>query len=190
MDHIHFLMFNLDKFDDWKVRMHAHLSAIHDEMWDIITIGLIEILEVNPNRAVEGPEAVEMRPKAKSSLTTKERSRANLDNIARDILYKALDELLFPRVRKCKTAKEIWDTLMQIGEGDEQEKDNKLTIAMKKFEDFKLGTRESISDMEVRFMKLLTDIEDLDKKKLTQKEINLKILRGLPKSWEMKVIAM
>ncbi|XP_031127499.1 uncharacterized protein LOC116029588 [Ipomoea triloba] len=166
--HRHFLMFNFDKYDKWKVRMHAHLSVIHDEMWDVITDGPIKILQ----------------------LTTEERTRSNLDNIAKDILYKALDESLFPRVRKCKPAKDIWDTLMQIGEGDEQEKEKKLTIAMKRFEDFKLGAKESISDMEARFMKLLLDIGDLDEEKLTQKEINLKILRGLPKSWEMKVIAM
>ncbi|XP_031108439.1 uncharacterized protein LOC116012908 [Ipomoea triloba] len=180
--HRHFFMFNLDKFDDWKVRMQAHLSAIQNEMLDVITDGLIQILEVNPNRAAEGSTTREMRPKEKFSLTTKERTRANLDNIARDILYKALDESLFPRVRKCKSAKEIWDTLMQIGEGEEQEKENKLTIAMKRFEDFKLGAKESIFDMKARFMKLLTDIGDLDDKKLTHKEINLKILRGLSKN--------
>lgn len=43
---------------------------------------------------------------------------------------------------------------MQIGEGDEQVKENKLTIAMKKFENFKMGISESISEMEARFMKL------------------------------------
>ncbi|XP_031090987.1 uncharacterized protein LOC115995985 [Ipomoea triloba] len=156
--------------------MQTHLSAIHDEMWDVITGGPIQILEVNSNRAVEGPTTAEMRPKEKSSLTTEERTRANLVNIARDILYKALDKSLFPRVRKCKSAKEIWDTLMQISEGDEQKKENKLTIAMKRFEDFKLGAKDSIPDMEARFMKLLIDIGDLDDKKLTQKEINLKII--------------
>lgn len=78
---------------------------------------------------------------------------------------------------------------MQIGEGNEQEKENKLTIAMKKFEHFKMGSTKSIAEMESRFMKLLSEIAYLDKE-LTQKEINLKILRGLPKSWEMKVIAM
>ncbi|XP_031104947.1 uncharacterized protein LOC116009902 [Ipomoea triloba] len=61
---------------------------------------------------------------------------------------------------------------------------------MKKFEDFKLNPKESITEMEARFIKLLMEINDLDEKKLTQKEINLKILRGLPKSWEMKVVAM
>ncbi|XP_031112035.1 uncharacterized protein LOC116016007 [Ipomoea triloba] len=186
----HFLMFNLDKFDDWKVRMQAHLSAMHDEMWDVITDGPIQILQVNPNRVATDPTSPAMIPKEKSLLTTEERTRVNLDNIAEDILYKALDESLFPRVRKCKNDKDIWDVLMLIGDGDEQEKENKLTIAMKKFEDFKLNPKESITEMEARFIKLLMEINDLDEKKLSQKEINLKILRGLPKSWEMKVVAM
>ncbi|XP_031124231.1 uncharacterized protein LOC116026944 [Ipomoea triloba] len=162
--------------------MQAHLSAIHDEMWDVITGGPIKILQVKPNRIPTDPTSPEMIPKEKSLLTTEERTQVNLDNIAKDILYKALDESLFPRVRKCKSAKDIWDVLMQIGEGDEQEKENKLTIAMKMFEDFKLGPKESITDMEARFMKLLMDINDLDEENLSQKEINLKILRGLPKS--------
>ncbi|XP_031124385.1 uncharacterized protein LOC116027100 [Ipomoea triloba] len=188
--HRHFLMFNLDKFDDWKVRMQAHLSAMQDEMWDVITDGPIQILQVNPNRVATDPTSPAMIPKEKSLLTTEERTRVNLDNIAKDILYKALDESLFPRVRKCKTAKDIWDVLMLIGDGDEQEKENKLTIAMKKFEDFKLNPKESITEMEARFIKLLMEINDLDENKLSQKEISLKILRGLPKSWEMKVVAM
>ncbi|XP_019186589.1 PREDICTED: uncharacterized protein LOC109181292 [Ipomoea nil] len=44
-------------------------------------------------------------------------------------------------------------------------------------------------DMELRFTRLMGDLTDLGKE-LTEKERNLKILRGLPKSWEMKVIAM
>ncbi|XP_019154325.1 PREDICTED: uncharacterized protein LOC109150803 [Ipomoea nil] len=92
-------------------------------------------------------------------------------------------------VRKCKNAMEIWNVLMNLGEGDEQEKDNKLTVAMKKFEDFKMLPNETIMDMELRFTRLMGDLSYLGKE-LTEKEKNLKILRGLPKSWEMKVIAM
>ncbi|XP_019151937.1 PREDICTED: uncharacterized protein LOC109148657 [Ipomoea nil] len=84
---------------------------------------------------------------------------------------------------------EIWKVLMELGEGDEHEKDNKLTLAMKKFEDFKMLPNETIMDMELRFTRLMGDLTDLGKE-LSEKEKNLKILRGLPKSWEMKVIAM
>ncbi|XP_019173495.1 PREDICTED: uncharacterized protein LOC109169051 [Ipomoea nil] len=130
-----------------------------------------------------------MIPKPKDQLTSEERTRANLDNVARNILYNSLDDSLFPRVRKCENAMEIWNVLMNLGEGDEQENDNKLTVAMKKFEDFKMLPNETIMDMELRFTRLMGDFTDLGKE-LTEKEKNLKILRGLPKSWEMKVIAM
>ncbi|XP_019167996.1 PREDICTED: uncharacterized protein LOC109163743 [Ipomoea nil] len=60
---------------------------------------------------------------------------------------------------------------------------------MKKFEDFKMQPNETIMEMELRFTRLMGDLSDLGKE-LTEKEMNLKILRGLPKSWEMKVIAM
>lgn len=44
---------------------------------------------------------------------------------------------MFSRIKKGPTAKDVWVELMKIGEGNDQEKDNKLTVAMKKFEDFK-----------------------------------------------------
>ncbi|XP_019191195.1 PREDICTED: uncharacterized protein LOC109185695 [Ipomoea nil] len=144
---------------------------------------------VNTNAAAQGADAEPMIPKPKSQLNSDEKKRANLDNVARDILYKSLDYSLFPRVRKCKTAMEIWNVLMNLGEGDEQEKDNKLTVAMKKFEDFKMMPNEAITDMELRFTKLLGDLSDPGKE-LTEKEKNLTILRGFPKSWDMKVTAM
>ncbi|XP_031116640.1 uncharacterized protein LOC116020296 [Ipomoea triloba] len=177
MDHHHHsrhLMFKLSKFDDWKVRMQAHLFVIHDEMWDVITDSPIQILIVNANRVAEGESTLEPIAKTKSAYTTEERTHSNLDSIARDILYKTLGET-FPRVRKCKAAKEMWETLMLIGKGDKQKKERKLTIARKKFEDFKIGATESIVEMETRFMKLLSEVADLGKEP-TQKEINLKIL--------------
>ncbi|XP_019157180.1 PREDICTED: uncharacterized protein LOC109153771 [Ipomoea nil] len=169
--------------------MQAHLSAIHDEMWGVIENGPIMITMVNTQAAAQGADPTVLIPKPKSQLTSEEKTRANLNNVVRDILYKCLDDSLFPRVRKCKTTKQIWDTLMDLGEGDEQEKDNKLTMAMKRFEDFKILPNEIIGEMEFRFTNLLVDISDLGKEP-TQKEINLKILRGLPKAWDMKLTAM
>lgn len=46
---------------------------------------------------------------------------------------------------------------MQIGERDEQENENNLTISMNKFEDFKMANGENITEMETRLMKLLND---------------------------------
>ncbi|XP_019183756.1 PREDICTED: uncharacterized protein LOC109178675 [Ipomoea nil] len=183
------LAFSLSKFDDWKIRMQALLCSIHDEMWDVITTRPIIVMMVNTQVAAQGAGAEQMIPKPKDQYTSEERTRANLDNVARNILYNSLDDSLFPRVRKCKNAMEIWKVLMELGKGDEQEKDNKLTVTMKKFEDFKMLPNETIMDMELRFTRLMGDLTDLGKE-LSEKEKNLKILRGLPKSWEIKVIAM
>ncbi|XP_031121052.1 uncharacterized protein LOC116024300 [Ipomoea triloba] len=157
-------------------------------MWEVISNGPIEILKAN-TAFVLSPDAPQYIQKPKPEWISDDRIRNNLDNIANDILFKAVDDTIFPKIRKCKTAKEIWEALIKIGEGDEQEKDNKLTIAMKKFEDFKMLSNESIANMEARMIKILGEINDLGKT-ITQKEISLKVLRGLPSSWDMKVTAI
>ncbi|KAL8537362.1 hypothetical protein ACS0TY_012492 [Phlomoides rotata] len=40
-------MFSAVDYDDWKIRMHAHLSAMNDEMWSIIEYGPIVIQKSN-----------------------------------------------------------------------------------------------------------------------------------------------
>ncbi|CAH9092442.1 unnamed protein product [Cuscuta europaea] len=183
------LMFSDLKFDDWRIRMKAHLCALNDEMWEVLDIGpFTSFQKVNPEHAIDNTRP-QMISKAKSEWTTEERRKYNLDNIAKDILYKSIDDRYFNRIKKCKTAKEIWDTLELIGAGDEQEKDNKLTIANKKFDDFKLLPGESISKMYDRLLTLTGEISELGKD-LTTKEINLKVLRGLPSAWKMKVVAV
>ncbi|XP_031095135.1 uncharacterized protein LOC115999425 [Ipomoea triloba] len=168
--------------------MQVHLSALRDEMWEVISNGPVEILNAN-TAFVLSPDAPQYIQKRKPEWTSNDRIRNNLNNIAKDILFKAVDDTIFPKIRKCKTAKEIWEALIKIGEGDEQEKDNKLTIVMKKFEDFKILSNESIADMVARMIKILGEINVLGKT-ITQKEISLKVLRGLPSSWDMKVTAM
>ncbi|XP_031106188.1 uncharacterized protein LOC116010825 [Ipomoea triloba] len=145
---------------------NVHLSALHDEMWDVISDGPIEIMKVNPS-SILSPDGPQYVSKPKMEWTSDDRLRSNLDNIAKDILFKAVDDTIFPKIRKCKTAKDVWD----------------------KFEDFKMLPSENIADMDARLVKVLGEISDLGKT-INQKEISLKILHGLPSSWDMKVTAM
>lgn len=87
--------------------------------------------------------------------TFEDMTRNNFDNIAKDILIKAFDETTFSRVKRGHIAKNVWDELMKVCNGDGQEMDNKLTIVMKKFEDFKQLIGESIADIQAKFLKLL-----------------------------------
>lgn len=47
--------------------------------------------------------------KPRDEWTTEDKKKANLDNVAKDILYKTLDKNTFSKIKMCKTAKEIWE---------------------------------------------------------------------------------
>ncbi|CAH9104485.1 unnamed protein product [Cuscuta europaea] len=169
--------------------MKAHLCALHDEMWEVLdACPFTQFKKVNPDYLAGGDQP-QMIIKGHHEWSTEERRTYNLDNIAKDILYKAIDDKYFTIIKKCTFAKKIWDTLTLIGASDEQQKDNKLTIATKKFEDFKLLPKECITEMYTRLLTLTTEISELGKE-LIPKEINLKVLRGLSSPWKMKVTAM
>ncbi|CAH9082937.1 unnamed protein product [Cuscuta europaea] len=182
-------MFSVTKFDDWRIRMKAHLCALHDDMWEVLDAGpFTEFTNVNPEYTT-GSGLPQMITKLRHEWSNEERRKYNFVNFAKEVLYKAIDDKYFTRIKKCTSVKEIWDTLTLVGAGDEHEKDNKLTIAMKKFEDFKLLPKECIAEMYACLLTLTAQISKLGKE-LTPKEINLKVLRGLPSPWKMKVAAM
>lgn len=77
------LKFSLEHYDFWKFRMEAHLSSIHDLMWDVITDGPIQIMKVNnfANRE-DGVETGGLIPKPRSEMTNDELKQINLNKIA------------------------------------------------------------------------------------------------------------
>ncbi|KZV46154.1 hypothetical protein F511_23890 [Dorcoceras hygrometricum] len=56
-------MFSKEDYDDWKIRMQAHLAAQDDDMWSVITDGPIKIMKANTAIAISAgaPEWVEKR---------------------------------------------------------------------------------------------------------------------------------
>ncbi|KZV42377.1 hypothetical protein F511_40661 [Dorcoceras hygrometricum] len=108
-----------EEYDVWKIRMQAHLAAQNDDMWEVITNGPLKIMKANPAFAITGgaPEWIE---KSRAEYTTEDKKKANLDNVAKDILYKTLDKDMFSYIKTCATAKEIWEKLTQICEGNDR----------------------------------------------------------------------
>ncbi|XP_073046133.1 uncharacterized protein [Primulina eburnea] len=154
-------MFSKEDFDDWKIRMHAHLAAQDDDMWYVMTDGPLKILKPNPAIAIaEG--APQMLEKPRYEWTSEDKKKSNLDNVAKDVLYKTLDKNTFSKIKMCHTAKEIWEKLIQICEGNEETKENKL---------------------------LVNELSALGKD-FGNREIALKVMRGIPREWYVKTMAM
>ncbi|XP_073038059.1 uncharacterized protein [Primulina eburnea] len=147
-------MFSKKDFDDCKIRMQAHLAAQDNDMWYVITDGLLKILKPNPAIAItEG--APQMLEKPRYEWTSEDKKKANLDNVAKDILYKTLDKNTFSKIKMCPTAKEIWEKLIQICEENEETKKNKLSVAMQKFENMKMKAGETMNEFDERFSSLV-----------------------------------
>ncbi|KZV16742.1 hypothetical protein F511_41590 [Dorcoceras hygrometricum] len=92
-------MFSREDYDDWKIRMQAHLAAMDDEMWTVITEGPLKIMKPNLAVAVTNGEPRYLE-KSRHEYTNDDRKKENIDNVARDILYKTLDKDKNMRMRK------------------------------------------------------------------------------------------
>ncbi|KZV57391.1 hypothetical protein F511_36700 [Dorcoceras hygrometricum] len=79
-------MFCEEEYDDWKIRMQAHLSAMDDDMWFVITDGPIKILKANTAVAVSDGAPI-MVEKPRFEWTIEDKRKGNLENAANDILY-------------------------------------------------------------------------------------------------------
>ncbi|KAL6521415.1 hypothetical protein OROGR_017984 [Orobanche gracilis] len=193
MEHTHNMhsrlsVFSVDEYDIWKIRMQAHLSSIHDDMWTVIEEGPFIFEKDNSPEEIAAGKPTKI-PLKRSEMSTEERKLANLDNRARDILYQTLDKPNMVKVKNCRNAKEIWDTLALMCEGTELIRENKLSVATQKFDNFRMKAGESIDQIDSRFTKIVNEINSLGKT-YDNREMALKVLRSLTPEWSMKAVAM
>ncbi|XP_073138774.1 uncharacterized protein [Henckelia pumila] len=148
-------MFSKEDFDDWKIRMQAHLSALDDDMWFVITDGPLAITKVNTAIALSGggPQYIE---KPRIEWTTEDKKKANLDNVAKDIL---------------------------------QKKTNYISVSTQKFDNIKMKPGESMTEFDERVSSIVIELNGLGKT-YPNREVILKVIRGLPKEWDVKTMAM
>ncbi|XP_047340163.1 uncharacterized protein LOC124943733 [Impatiens glandulifera] len=88
----------------------------------------------------DGPIKIE---KEISEWTADDKRRNNLHNKCRSTIFKALDRNTFGKVRECATAKEAWETVIQLHEGNERTKENKILVVTQKFEN--IDSREEMT---------------------------------------------
>ncbi|KZV20925.1 hypothetical protein F511_08839 [Dorcoceras hygrometricum] len=118
--------------------------------------------------------------KSKNKYSNEDKKKANLDNVARDIIYKMLDKNMFSKIKTCATAKDIWEKLTQICEGNDETKENKLTVAQHKYESIKMKNRETMMEFDERFSAMVIELTSLGKD-YSNRELALKVMRALPR---------
>jgi hypothetical protein len=68
-----------------------------------------------------------------------------INSKAKNALLKDLSEMVFTKVAHCKSAKEIWDKIQNIYEGDSKVKASKLQTYRGQFEQLKMKEYENIA---------------------------------------------
>ena len=85
----------------------------------------------------------------------------------------------------CTSAKEIWENLKLIYEGNNQVKETKANLLVHKYELFKMKPKESISEMFARLSEITNGLKALGKE-YSSSELVRKVLRSLPPTWHTK----
>ncbi|XP_047339980.1 uncharacterized protein LOC124943525 [Impatiens glandulifera] len=137
------LMLNSEEFVDCKVQMYLHLITMDDEMCSILKEGPIKI------------------DKEIGAWTAEDRRRNNLDNHCKRHIFKYLDNNTFGKVRDCQSAKEAWKTIIQLHEGNERTKENKILVVTQKYENIRMKPRENMKEFSDQFTSVVNKLYTL-----------------------------
>ncbi|GJY51454.1 hypothetical protein Tco_0442301 [Tanacetum coccineum] len=105
------------------------------------------------------------------------------------VIYNALPRKEYERIFMCKTAKEIWDTLLITHQGNSQVKDNKIDLLVQQYEQFTIPKEESIDNAFAKFNTIITSLKAFDKG-FSSKNYIRKFLRAFHPKWRAKVTAI
>ena len=95
--------------------MKVFLKSIDMRLWFVIKNGLYEAL-------IEVVITHNMRPKTMDELTSLDLTKLCLNAKAMHILYSALNANESSRIEGFSSAKEIWETLIKVHEGDNEQR--------------------------------------------------------------------
>ncbi|KAA0033020.1 gag-pol polyprotein [Cucumis melo var. makuwa] len=108
---------------------------------------------------------------------------------ALNAIFNGVDLNVFKLINYCSTAKEAWKTLEVAYEGTSKVKISRLQLITSKFEAVSMTEDESVSDYNKRVLEIANE-SLLLREKIPDSKIVWKVLRSLPKKFDMKVTAI
>uniref|UniRef100_A0A2C9VJ87 Uncharacterized protein n=1 Tax=Manihot esculenta TaxID=3983 RepID=A0A2C9VJ87_MANES len=105
------------------------------------------------------------------------------------ILHCALNVTKYNRVSSCESTKEVWNKFEVTCKGTNEVKELKEKFLVCDFELFEMKLSKAIAEMSTRFTNLDNLLKAL-RNFFEKVELVKKNLRSLPKSWEVKIVAI
>ncbi|KAJ0491860.1 putative transcription factor interactor and regulator CCHC(Zn) family [Helianthus annuus] len=108
------------------------------------------------------------------------------DEMAFSYLTMALGPDIAIGFRTCKSAKELWEALIDVYEGNEDMKESRRNLLSQNFNNFNHIYGETVDNQIQRFVKLVTQMQ-MEEMPTTNASTNRQLLNALPKSWDHHV---
>ena len=165
-------------YDYWKARMVAFLKSMDSKTWKAIIKGW----EHPVVKDKDGKETL----KPEENWTKEEDETALGNSKALNALFNGVDKNIFRLINTCTVAKDAWEILKTTHEGTSKVKMSRLQLLTTKFENLKMLEDESIHDFHMNVLAIANAFSALGEK-ISEEKMVRKILRSLPKRFDMKV---
>ena len=163
--------------------MVAFLKSLDSRTWKAVIKGW----EHPKMLDAEGKPTDELKPEED---WTKEEDELALGNSkALNALFNGVDKNIFRLINTCTVAKDAWEILKTTHEGTSKVKMSRLQLLATKFESLKMKEEECIHDFHMNILEIANACTALGEK-MTDEKLVRKILRSLPKRFDMKVTAI
>ncbi|CAJ2671533.1 unnamed protein product [Trifolium pratense] len=177
------LLVGVSNHDYWKSRMIAFLKSMDSKTWKAVLKGW------DPPVVIDKDGKPTLKLKAEEDWSKEEDELALGNSKALYALYNGVDKHIFKLIKKCVSAKEAWKILETVHEGTPQVKMSKLQILTTQFENLRMKEEETIQDFHMTILDYDNQFDALGEK-IPEEKLVRKMLRSLPKKFDMKVTAM
>ncbi|XP_076890685.1 uncharacterized protein LOC143541870 [Bidens hawaiensis] len=165
-------------FYEWKFRFKKYVKMKDAKVWRSIVRGPQPITY----ETAEGEIAV----KPIELYVDADYDKVEEDERALDNLTLALSPEIAQGFRELQSAKDLWQALIEVYEGNEDMKRSRQVLLRQKFNMFNHVLGESLESQLQRFVTLVTEMRSINIH-LTLIETNNKLINSLPQGWDMNV---
>ncbi|GJW64939.1 zf-CCHC domain-containing protein [Tanacetum coccineum] len=162
----------------WKARFKTYVKSKDINLWQVIQ-------NDDFYYEVEDSKTKLMKEMPYVLLEDDQKKKLGKNNEAKMTLYNALLHIEYVRILMCKTAKEVWHTLIITHQGNSQVLNYKIDLLTQEYEKFSISHEETINNGFIRFNVIVTSLKSLDPNYSSNNHVR-KFLRAIPLKWRAK----
>ena len=169
-----------EEYPHWVIRMRSYLKRKGKNVWMSVLNG--PHVRAAVARLATSAEIALGVEEGSAPPTAEDLEKEEADETAFNEITYGIPPDIFDLISECESAKDIWDTLLNMFEGTEKAKDKKQTSAENDYKNFRAVPGESLQSAFKRFKKIMTKLSTSGATK-TKLDSNLQFIDGLGDTW-------